>query len=189
MSYSFEGRDANDTARMLGRYLHDNLGQDAAISFIGHSLGCRVTLETIKRLDLFRRRARQVCLMAPAVDDDSLSGPAEYLAEVRNVDRVAVMSSRKDTVLKYAYPAGDLLQAFVFASETADMALGFHGPRAHRQSGTGVPGNVFDLRIPVDRGAGHGDYVPGSPANEKQRTAAAFADDVISGNAAPRYAF
>ena len=50
LSYSFEGRDADDTAFELCLYLHDNLRTDAGIGFVAHSLGCRVAMETIKRL-------------------------------------------------------------------------------------------------------------------------------------------
>ncbi len=187
MSYSFEGRDADDTAFELARFLHDTLRPDAEISIVGHSLGCRVIMETIKRLNALGREVNQVCLMAPAIDDDSLSGPDEYLQETNGVQRVAAMSSRKDRVLKFTYPAGDLLQAFLFWRESGDYALGYHGPRKHKKSGTVVPTNVLDLHIAKGKDVDHGDYVPDVPPNERQQAAAAFADAVIAGASNPIY--
>jgi hypothetical protein len=185
LSYSFEGRDADDTAFELTRYLDDVLRPDATLSFVAHSLGCRVTMETVKRLRPLGRSIGQVCLMAPAIDDDSLAGPAEYRAETLDVDRLAVMSSRKDSVLKFAYPPGDLLQSFLFRDDSGDYALGYHGPRPHRNHG--VPQTVLDLRIPKNKKVGHGDYVPAASPNDRQRAAAAFADAVIAGSPDPQY--
>ena len=68
-----------------------------------------------------------------------------------------------------------------------DFALGYHGPREHRKSGTGVPGNVLDLRIPKQKAVGHGDYVPDTPPNERQRAATSFANAVVSGDSNPIY--
>ena len=188
LSYSFEGRDADDTAFELARYLDDNLRPDATISsFIAHSLGCRVTMETVSRLLALDRRPEQVCLMAPAIDDDSLAAPNEYLQASNSLERIAALSSRKDKVLKYTYPAGDLLQAFMFWNESGDYALGYHGPRRHKQSGTGVPTTVLDWRIKKGKKVGHGDYIPGALPNDRQQAAAAFADAVISGSNDPVY--
>lgn len=187
LSYSFEGRDADDSAFELARFLDDRLRPDAAISLVGHSLGCRLGMETVKRLDAVGRQVSRVCLMAPAIDDDSLSAPDEYQHETSRLSSVAAMSSVEDKVLKFAYPAGDLLQAFLFWQESGDFALGYHGPRKHRCSGTGIPNNLIDLRIPAARKVGHGDYVPDSPPNERQQAAGAFADAFLSGEREPQY--
>ena len=193
-SYAFEGRDADDTAKRLATYLNDILRPDAEISFIGHSLGCRVTMETITRLISVGRLPTQVCLMAPAIDEDSLAAPNEYLAATRTVGRVAVLSSRKDTVLRYAYPAGDLLQAFLFAEDSADSALGLRGARRHKKSGTAVPANVLNWRIRSDKGVRHRDYFPKKQEDvddedrpDRWWAAADFADAVISGIRDPVY--
>lgn len=187
LSYSFEGRDADDTALELARYLDDNLRPDASMSFVAHSLGCRVTMETVSRLLMFGREPTQICLMAPAIDDDSLAAPGEYRNASNSLERIAALSSRKDKVLKYAYPAGDLLQAFVFWDDSGDYALGYHGPRKHKKSGSGVPATVLDWRIKKRKKVGHGDYIPDSPPNDRQKAAAAFADAVVSGGSDPVY--
>ena len=125
--------------------------------------------------------------MAAAIDDDSLAGPAQYRPETTETDRIAVLSSRKDKVLKYAYPAGDLLQAFLFWKDSADLALGFHGPRKHGRSESAVPSNVLDQRIAKSRRVGHGDYLPDQTPNLEQQSAADYADAVLSGDRDPRY--
>jgi pimeloyl-ACP methyl ester carboxylesterase len=187
LSYSFEGRDADDTAVELARFLDDTLNPQSEISFVAHSLGCRVTMATIELLRSMGRSVSQVCLMAPAIDDDSLSGPGQYLSATKSVQRVAVMSSRKDRVLRYSYPAGDLLQAFLFFDESGDLALGYHGPRKHKHSGTSIPANILDLRIPRNKKVKHGDYVPMVSPNKKQKAAVKFANAVIAGEAEPVY--
>lgn len=187
LSYSFEGRDADDTAFELCRYLHDNLRAGAEISFIAHSLGCRVAMETIKRLAVKGRDVDQVCLMAAAIDDDSISAPQVYKVAGSQAQRVASLSSKKDTILHYAYPAGDLLQAFLFWKDSNGQALGYHGPRKHRKSSTLVPANMLDERIPKNKKVSHGDYLPGEQTSSKEFAAAKFADEVIGGAFNPVY--
>ena len=187
LSYSFEGRDADDTAFELCRYLHDNLRTDAEINFVAHSLGCRVAMETIKRLASKGRDVDQVCLMAAAIDDDSISAPKVYKVAGSQVLRVASLSSKKDTVLHYAYPAGDLLQAFLFWKDSEGQALGYHGPRKHKKSSTPVPANLLDERIRKNKKVGHGDYLPGKQTSQKELAAAKYADEVVCGAANPVY--
>jgi esterase/lipase superfamily enzyme len=112
-SYSFEGRDADDTAAQLVRFLGDIFPRGATVSFAAHSLGCRVVLETVRALDA-GFAVDQVALMAGAVDDYSLAWSRAYRAAVQRAKRVAVLASRCDDVLRLAYPIGDLLQAFLF---------------------------------------------------------------------------
>ncbi len=191
LSYSFEGRDADDTALELARFLGDVLMPTVSIAFVAHSLGCRVAMETAARLVAQGHTPEQICLLAAAIDDDSLAATDAYLAATDNSARVAALSSRQDKVLKLAYPVGDLLQAFLFADDTADLALGYHGARPHKRSGTAVPENVLDERIPKRKSrrdrVGHGDYLPSQQTNQKQRAAARFADAVLAGVEDPRY--
>ncbi|HLF29439.1 MAG TPA: alpha/beta hydrolase [Xanthomonadales bacterium] len=186
LSYSFEGKDADDTAIELTDWINDH-APEVGINFIAHSLGSRVVLETISRLNGTNRTVPQVCLMAAAVDDDCLSDPAVYLQTGNKIGRLASLSSKKDYVLRFTYPAGDLLQAFLFADDASGLALGYHGARKHQKSKTLVPDNLFDARIPKARKAGHGDYLPDSQPNNEQQSAARFADQVIDGVGTPAY--
>lgn len=192
MSYPFEGRDADDSAAELFRYIELVITRSTPLSFVSHSLGARVAMETVKKLIGKGYSVRQVCLMAPAIDDSSLADPAVYRPAVGTTERVAVLASRKDTVLKLAYPAGDILQAFaLFWKEKIDLALGYHGPRNSRQHA--IPADrVYSEQIADGREANHGHYIPGdhsTPVQEmtNQRSAAKFADEVLQGVTRPRY--
>lgn len=192
VSYSFEGRDADDTAKALAEYVKTYIAASTELSFVSHSLGARVVMETIKRLGAYR--IRQVALMAPAIDDSSLANPSVYSLASSAAERVAVLASRKDKILKYAYPAGDALQAFVFFwKDVVDLALGYHGPR--KSKSYAVPAKVYVEQIPDVRGADHGHYIPGDPAFDapgdpavaNRFSAARFADAILRGEANPKY--
>jgi hypothetical protein len=189
ISYSFEGDDADDTAAMLVNFLEDaQLPATVPISFVTHSLGARVALETMKAL-AGAHDVRQVCLMAAAVDDDCLSDPNFYRHAVEAAGRVAVLHSREDEVLRFAYPLGDLLQAFLFWRDSAGLALGYHGPRPRGQDDF-VPSTVIDFGIADQRGSDHGDYLwalPDVPQNNEHRSAAAYANAVLANEANPVY--
>lgn len=125
--------------------------------------------------------------MAPAVDDFSLADVHDYRHAVEEATCVAVLHSTPDKVLRWAYPAGDLLQAFVFfGRDTAGLALGYHGPRPADSNPRHVPTNVLDEAI-GQRGAGHGDYLPDDLPNGKQVSAAAYADALVAGAPQPSY--
>jgi len=192
VSYSFEGRDADDSAQALAEYVKTYITRSTDISFVSHSLGARVVMETIKRLGAYR--IRQVVLMAPAIDDSSLANPKVYQVAAGGADRVAVLASRKDNTLRYAYPAGDALQAFIFFwKDVVDLALGYHGPR--RSKTFEIPVKVYAVQIPDERSSDHGHYIPGNPLEDvagdpaiaNRLSAARFADEVLRGEAAPKY--
>lgn len=185
ISYPFEGRDADDSAAALARYIQDVIAPGSALSFASHSLGARVVLGTVKRLHP-GYSVSQVVLMAPAVDDTSVAHPGDYLPAVARARRVAVLASTRDRVLGVAYPAGDLLQSFFFfKTDRAGLALGFHGPR--RTKSHAIPAHVYHEQIPDARGSDHGHYLPGDPASANQVSAMNFARDVLQGALQPRY--
>ena len=185
LSYSFEGRDADDSAQELAKHIRDNISTDTPISFVAHSLGSRVALKASTILQKHGYKISQVCLMAAAIDADSLAAPNGYFSTVSNATRVSVLSSKRDKVLRFAYPAGDLLQSFLFWNDSVGLALGYRGPKPHKRSP--LPSNVFDYRIPNTRNADHGDYLPDIPSNSEQRSAANFANTTIAGLASPTY--
>jgi Alpha/beta hydrolase of unknown function (DUF900) len=194
LSYFFEGKDADDTAANLARFIDRAVRKNVPLSFVSHSLGARVVMETIKRLDGDARNIGQICLMAPAIDDFSLASQNNYREQVETAARVAVLSSKEDEVLKYVYPAGDLVQAFLFWDDLAGLALGYHGPVAH-PGGGGVPEKVEPVAIPEARNSNHGDYIPSFKSGKKpegkhqknQRSAARFAAKIIRGDDKPAY--
>jgi esterase/lipase superfamily enzyme len=189
-SYSFEGNDADDSATALTTFIGDTVTRGTELSFVSHSLGARVVLEAIKRLKRTDYPTRQVCLMAAAIDDFSLAAQRTYLTAVARTQRVAVLASREDRVLKLAYPLGDFLQSLIFfRTDRTGLALGFHGPRPH--GGAAVPPVVIHEQIPDGRQSDHGHYFPQQSATgvtrANQLSAVAYAADVLRGAAQPRY--
>lgn len=192
LSYSFEGRDADDSAAALVRFIGDHVPTGVPINFVAHSLGNRMALEAVTQLIALGYGTRQLCLLAAAVDAYSLASPENYLDGITRSKRAAVLWSKKDKVLRLAYPIGDLLQAFVFfRDDSKGFALGYRGPKPHRKSNNDVPANVYALRIPNDRKADHGDYLPSADANQapsaEQRSAAEFVKAVLADDPQPQY--
>ncbi len=204
LSYPFtEGFQADDTAEQLARFIEIHISDATPVNFVAHSLGCRVTLETIQNLHKMAEGDRdtypvnQVCLLAAAADDHSLSIPKKYKSAVERTQRVVVLSSVEDTVLKFLYPAGDLLQAFIFFwRESFGFALGYRGPKAiksrrsvnnratRRKKAHGVAANVSSIKIDKDDEVDHGDYLPpydGTGGNKKQKAAAKLVKAVLAG--------
>jgi len=97
---------------------------------VSHSLGARVVLQSVRSLIVRRFQVSQICLMAAAVDDSSLAHPAVYLEAAAKTGRIAVLASRRDRILKFGYPLGDFLKAFLSPRDRPGAALGYHGPRA-----------------------------------------------------------
>jgi hypothetical protein len=186
LSYPLEGNDADDTASELARYIKRILGAGTVLSFVTHSLGARVALETMKRLSSSQYPVAHSCFMAAAVDDDCVSAKRVYRAQIESAARVAILASQKDKVLRFAYPAGDLLQSFIFFwRDNPGLALGLHGPRA--SGDLPIPKAVFHTQIDDTHGVDHGDYLFGGVPNPKQAAAGRFADAVISGAPSPIY--
>ncbi|GJQ57582.1 MAG: alpha/beta hydrolase [Candidatus Scalindua sp. AMX11] len=204
-SYSFtEGYQADDTAVQLARFIENHIGNVNPVNFIAHSLGCRVTLETINILykmaegdqDIYP--VNQICLLAAAVDDYSLSVPEKYKISAERTQRVVVLHSVKDKILRRYYPLGDLLQAFIFFwKESFGFALGYHGPKniqskrnfgnqyKNRKRKHYVATKVFPMKIDKKYNVDHGDYLPPSNnsahLNDKQEAIANLVSNALEG--------
>jgi Alpha/beta hydrolase of unknown function (DUF900) len=185
ISYPFEGNDADDSAAEMARFIDRVVRPGTSLFFVSHSLGARVVMGTVQRLTSGRYAIRQICLMAAAINDFSLSNPDNYRAVVTATVRVAVLASHEDLVLRLAYPVGDVLQAFLFWKDEAGLALGYHGPRPSDENL--IPDQVYYVQIPDGRDSGHGDYIPSDPPSPNQVSAAQFADEVIRGMSRPQY--
>ena len=122
------------------------------VDFVGHSLGCRVVLETIRNLRQAGGPAiGRVCLMAPAVPLEQIGqagtyGPMLRELQAANVE-IRVLHSSADSVLGFAFVPGQLV-----AGEPTRGALGRDGPPPDMP---GAGANVSERRI---AGAEHSDY-------------------------------
>lgn len=122
------------------------------VDFIGHSLGCRVVLETLQRLvDAGMPRIDRVVLMAAAVRAEDLRPGGKYFDLMTRLQaggtRVYVLHSVRDLVLMGAFPPGQAL-----AGEPSLHALGRDGPDA------AMPGYGSTLDDDRVEGAGHSSY-------------------------------
>lgn len=133
------------------------------LSFVGHSMGCRVVLETIRLLRAAGHAVpiRRLCLMAAAVRTTAVLPGGELEPALRAADQVLVLHSAADLVLSVAFPLGQTLAGDGFMPE----AVGLHGAVAR------TPGRV-DAR-PVE-GAAHGDYWGRTPTAASAQAAAAL---------------
>jgi hypothetical protein len=188
ISYPFEGTNADDTGTELSKFIRDHLDSGTALHFVAHSLGSRVVMRAVELLVGSPFPVSQICLMAAAIDDDALANSGAYRRAALSARRVAVVFSGNDNVLKWAYPAGDLLQAFIYWNrDTAGLALGLHGPRDYSREPSQVPETVVAVPIPHARQADHGDYLPPSAPTElnKEQASAARVSSAVLGGRSP----
>lgn len=184
LGYPLEGHDADDAGAELARTI-DRVGMPGvSVAFVAHSLGARVAFEAARRLDPSRVRLDDICVLAAAVDDTALNDGTRYHAPAATA-RTTVVASRRDAVLRWAYPAGDAVQAALFAwRDRAGRALGFAGPRAAGRRRP--PPTVRHVQIPDAMGVGHGDYLTSSAPNDHHRRTDAFVRALLRG-AAPAH--
>lgn len=153
INYPGEWRDAVNGGRVLARFANTVLRDAADFCFLSHSLGGRLTLEAVAYLD---RKAARVCLTAAATDDDCLEHP--YDVSVGNSRRLTYLASKKDKVLRLAYPLGDWAgDIFLGDRDNAYRgALGRNGATWSR----GRPDNAGGFQVDPNLGFDHGDYFP-----------------------------
>jgi pimeloyl-ACP methyl ester carboxylesterase len=153
------------------------------LSIIAHSLGCRLTLETLAEIKRLNKTGQipihvdRVIFMAGAVpvcyleaDDDGRLLPA-----LESVQKAGNLFSRKDSVLHYAFPLGQTLgEGLLFP-----VALG----RKYWSGGVSLPSMSQQQE---NDGAGHSDYWGGDSGKINQlKQAAAFIRGFIPGLGTP----
>ena len=178
LTYALEERDADETARRLAALCTRTLRLREPPSFVAHSLGCRVALETMARLHAAGLGSAHAVLMAGAVDADCLARADRYRACVAAARSVAVLHSGADLVLRLAFPLGDAVAGFLFGGYTR-TALGLAGPRPGPRREPAPAPAVSALSL-TRFGVGHFDYL----ANAK---AARYAGDVLAALPVPEY--
>lgn len=124
------------------------------VDFIAQSLGCRIALEAVERIQARTSLViGRVCLMAPAVPSEMLEPGGRYYAlmDALAAERteIKVLHSKQDLVLHVAFPFGQALAGF---NEASGRALGRYGPAPT------MPGFGATLTEREISGAGHGDY-------------------------------
>ena len=189
LTYPFEGRDADDAADALVGWLATHAERGTRVGLVGHSLGCRVAMRAARLIAQGTRLALdRVCLMAPAIDNDALgrAAPTGYHPATLGAERVAVLASREDRVLRYAFPLGDLAQTVLYREHWSG-SLGRTGP-IERDASVLAKLEPVPLADPA-RAVDHGDYLA-VDAHAPDRTVAgsdAFVSDFFARRATLRW--
>lgn len=151
INYPFEGEDAMDCGRRLATYCTDYLAGARSLSFVSHSLGARLVLEAAQNLP---RRVDLVCLTAGAINRACLE--AGYAKAARNIDRIHLLASHDDMVLKLAFPIGDPISNVLHDDhDFFERALGYDGPSSGSAALVRAP-----WQIPDEYDYDHGSYLP-----------------------------
>ena len=152
LDYPVEGEVAIQSGRILAAFLNQNATSAASISLVSHSLGGRMILETLDKLEL---EVRRLVVMAGAIEDDCLV--REYQAAAEKPSEIYTLASRADWVLEFAFPIGNPIGEIIMQGHPYfKAALGRNGPSAP------IPlaqrGGAW--QIPDAWDYGHLDYMP-----------------------------
>jgi alpha/beta hydrolase family protein DUF900 len=162
VDYPFEGDVAIDCGRRLATFCDNWCTGAQSLSFASHSLGARLVLEAIARLD---RGARAACLTAAAINRDCLT--TEYMAAQQRTVWTSGLASHEDDVLKLAFAIGDPFADLLHDDHTPfRAALGYAGPAT-----PSPPGVLWPWQIPDAADYGHGDYLPSAGRDKWQKVA------------------
>ncbi|MBB1247379.1 alpha/beta hydrolase [Rhizobium sp. G21] len=181
ISYPVEKPTASASGQRLAKFCNNRLPATVEVSILSHSLGARVALETVRGL---RADVRAVVLMAGAIERNCLE--KEYSDAFAKAEAVHVLASRKDNVLRWAFPAGNFFgQLLDRTAWPLSSALGYSGPP--KQIGKTRPPWIIDDEEDYD----HGDYLPsgnkaeafpGADPAPTWRNTAAYVGRALSGN-------
>jgi pimeloyl-ACP methyl ester carboxylesterase len=150
LDYPQEPKVANDAGQLIAPFLDANFQGAASVSFVSHSLGARVVLETVSNMNL---PVRRVMLMAGAIDDDCFN--TEFQALAAKVEKISILAAKKDKVLSLAFPLGDLAGGIIAAGHPWwHSALGRTGPSAPTPANFQAP-----FEIPDNWNFDHGNYL------------------------------
>ncbi len=156
--YPSAANTAMQSGDKLAAWLNQNLTGAASVSFVSHSLGARVILQAIKGL-ASSFRVRRLLLMAGAIDSNCLG--EEYAKAAARVEKISVLASSEDDVLKMAFPLGNPISGiFAEGHPFWHAAIGRAGPTENPPT----PAQL-DLvcKVPNQWNFGHDDYLPPSP--------------------------
>ena len=153
VDYPLEGNEAIKSGQILADYLIANFEGMNSLSFVSHSLGARIVLQTIRDLNKTYTLGT-LTLMAAAIDDTCLVD--EYQDAASQMKKISVLASSCDDVLKWAFPAGNPVAGIVTRGDPYwHGALGRYGPNPPSQ-----PANLQPTpNIPVTWDFGHSSYI------------------------------
>jgi Alpha/beta hydrolase of unknown function (DUF900) len=152
VDYPFEGSVAMDCGARLARFCDESCASAQSLSFASHSLGARFVLHAVENLT--SRKAQSVCMAAAAINRNCLT--TEYATAANNAERISLLASREDDVLKIAFTLGDPFADLLHDDHTPfQAALGAHGPPTPAS-----PPILSPWQISNADDYGHSDYLP-----------------------------
>jgi len=153
IDYPAEGDEAIKSGRILADYLIGKFAGVNSLSFASHSLGVRTMLEAIRNLNQ-SFKLNTLTVMAGAIDDTCLVN--EYQDAAGQMQKISVLASNCDDVLKWAFPEGNLVAGILTRGDPYwHGALGRYGPNPANQ-----PANLWQTPIlPDSWDFGHGSYI------------------------------
>jgi Alpha/beta hydrolase of unknown function (DUF900) len=155
LDYPDEPKVADDAGELLGPFLDQLMSGSASVSFASHSLGARVVLHTVMRMN---SPVRRVILMAGAINDDCLAN--EFQSAAAKIGEISILASESDEILALAFPLGNLLSGILDAGHPWwQGALGRSGPQQSWPQNFRGP-----FLIPSDWNYGHLDYLRVAPS-------------------------
>jgi hypothetical protein len=154
LDYPLEPRVADAAGQKLAAFIDKAMTDVASLSFVSHSLGARVLLQTVNSLT---RRIRCTILMAGAIDDDCLA--TEFQTAEQRINAVSVLASKSDDVLAWLFPLGNLVGGIIDQGHPWWRgALGRYGPSKPQPVNFRAP-----FEIPGNWNYGHGNYLQDQP--------------------------
>jgi hypothetical protein len=153
---------SKDTAARFSEFLISSAFTASDVSFITHSLGARVVLETVERAAPRARATFSTAVfLAAAVHDDALDDN-EYAASSARFGRIVLVSSMHDVVLEAAFGLGGFAERGMWLPlEGLSRALGRYGPKFKADSKFPAKTEWYEI-TGVEQG--HGDYLPDGSA-------------------------
>jgi len=155
LDYPDEPKVADSAGALLAPFLDANFQGAASVSFASHSLGARVVLATIEKMQL---PVRRLTLMAGAIDDNCLNH--EFAEAAAKVGAISVLASKKDTVLSRLFPLGNFIAGILDVGHPWwRAAIGHCGPSKAWPASFRAP-----FEVPYGWSFDHGSYLQIDPA-------------------------
>jgi enamine deaminase RidA (YjgF/YER057c/UK114 family) len=163
INYPFLLPDIRVTADHFADLIWSAATQMRRVSFVTHSMGARVVMETVQRV-VAKAAGKAIpafdtaVFTAGAIPDDCLDLP-DFADAVDAFRQVVVVSSASDTVLSGDFPAGNAVEQALWANDHgSDRALGCDGPSIKADSKARSKTTWYPIpRTDFQR---HNDYLP-----------------------------
>ncbi len=121
---------ADNTANILYSLIKQLIDQKIMINIVAHSLGCRIVLQTMRKLaeNGYQQCLEHIILWQAALPSNALTNNPIFSGAYKSSKKISVLYSPKDSVLRTFYATSDL-NKFIF-----NEALGYAGIKMDRLS-------------------------------------------------------